>query len=300
MALMTITALLLPIAAVADLANAGFESDLPASGWEICVYGAPSEIAADASTAREGRQSVRIAARAPSDTALGQNSELPPNALYRLTGWVKTRDLAGEPGVRVGGTVQIQDHENRVLFAGKSHFGTNDWCEERILFRVPADGKVRIAVFFVGYGTGTGTGTAWFDGLRLEPVPESAAARIVVRNERQRDAPISPYQGGQFVEPLADLVPGMQEERILDDSFEGLAPYRFEHRPEVDLRPRPWYPSGACHLGEYARDEADPANGKVSLRIRAGGGRALPPGDRPGRHLGRGGARDAPASLRER
>ena len=252
------------------LRNGGFEGDPPTSGWTIHVFGAQPKIAADPAEPREGSQSLSISSTEPSDAALGQNLLLPPGRLYRLRGWIRTRDLRGGEGVQVGGTLQIQDHHGAPRISGASHFGTSPWTEEVITFRVPADGQVRVAVFFVGFGQGTGA--AWFDGLRLEEVAAPEVERVVVRAERLREAPASPYLTGQFVEFLCDLVPGMLSERIADDSFEGPVPYRFKYRGEVDLRPRPWYPSGAVHRGEYTLDQESPFNGAVSLRIHAGDG----------------------------
>ena len=254
----------------AQFAGGGFEGDPPTAGWTTHVYGATPEIAADREVRTEGRQSLRITSAQPTDTALGQEIDLTPGALYRLRGRVKTRDLQGEPGVLVGGTFQIQAPGGAQRLSGKSHFGTSDWQEEALLFRVPSDGKVRIAIFFIGFGKGTGT--AWFDDLRLDLVDACGADRFVVKNEKLRSAPISPYQIGQFVEFLCDLVPGMHAERISDDSFEGHVPYRFRYRGEVDFKSRPWYPTGALHRGEYVRDPERPFNGKVSQRIRVTGG----------------------------
>jgi alpha-L-arabinofuranosidase len=252
------------------LQNGGFEGDPPTRDWTVHVFGAQPKIAADPDGAREGRQSLLISSTEPSDAALGQNLLLPPGRLYRLRGWIRTRDLRGDGDARVGGTFQIQDHRGAPRIAGTSHFGTTPWTEEVIAFRVPADGQVRVAVFFAGFGKGTGA--AWFDGLRLEEVETPEVERVLVRAERLRDAPASPYLTGQFVEFLCDLVPGMLSERIADDSFEGPVPYRFKYRGDVDHRPRPWYPSGAVHRGEYALDKEKPFNGAVSLRIRAGDG----------------------------
>jgi alpha-N-arabinofuranosidase len=168
------------------------------------------------------------------------------------------------------GTIQVQEPGGRPRASGRSHFGTSDWLEESVPFRVPADGRVRAALFLAGFGKGTGT--VWFDGLRLEPLPAPGIESLRVKPERLRDAPISPFQCGQFVEFLCDLVPSMHAERLFDDSFEGYPPPKVKYRPETDVRARPWYPSGAVHRGEYTLDRENPWNGSVSLRIRAGAG----------------------------
>src|ERR1041384_1246184 len=144
-----------PARAADPLENGGFEGDDPARGWSVHVYGAKPSIEADRQVVHGGAQSLRTEAREPRGTAPCENVLLPPGALFRLRGWVKTRDLAAPPGVRVTGTFQVQDHDGSPRVSGKGRAGTNDWSEEKVLFRVPAGGKVRVAVFFAGFGKGT-------------------------------------------------------------------------------------------------------------------------------------------------
>jgi len=92
---------------------------------------------------------------------------------------------------------------------------------------------------------------------------------VRVLSERLNDGEISPFQCGQFIEFLCDLVPGMYSEMVYDNSFEGLLPYKREFIRQKDFREEPWYPSGAVHRGEYKLDSENPFNGKVSLRIEA-------------------------------
>ena len=82
------------------------------------------------------------------------------------------------------------------------------------------------------------------------------------------DGEISPFQYGQFIEYLSNLVPGMWAEKLYDASFDGLVPYNFAFRKETDFREKPWYPIGAVNRGDYTLDENNPFNGKVSQRIR--------------------------------
>ena len=62
-----------------------------------------------------------------------------------------------------------------------------------------------------------------------------------------RPGRINPFQYGQFIEYLCDLVPGMWAEKLYDGSFEGLSPYKFAYLKETDFREKPWYPSGATN-----------------------------------------------------
>jgi alpha-N-arabinofuranosidase len=80
-------------------------------------------------------------------------------------------------------------------------------------------------------------------------------------------APIDVKQGGQFIEPLCNLIPSMTAQQVAGDSFEEEQPWRFAFRPEVDKPYRPWYPSGAVHVAGYALDTEGPFNRTRSQRI---------------------------------
>jgi regulation of enolase protein 1 (concanavalin A-like superfamily) len=152
-----------PPQAPAFINNPGFEAGT--NGWEVDIFGAPSQVVADTTILKEGRQSLRVSATVPSDTALGQEVQLKPKQVYRLTGWVRTQRL--EPlGSPVYGTLQVQKpHGTGTIESGANHAGDTEWTQVTVAFESPPDGKVRVAVFFVGFGRGTGT--AWFDDLRL-------------------------------------------------------------------------------------------------------------------------------------
>ncbi len=223
-------------AEAALLRNAGFESALVQEDWEKTVYGAASQIELDTQVARQGNQSLRVTATEPSDTALGQEITLRPAQWYRLSGWVKTRAL--EPrGASVFGTLQVQQSRGRgVIAAGPNHAADTDWTEVPVYFQAPPDGRVRICLFFAGFGKGTGT--AWFDDLRLSEIdPADSPARIT--REPLCAGQISPLQYGQFVEYLCDLVPAMWAEKLYDGSFEGLSPYKFVFLKETDFKEKP-------------------------------------------------------------
>lgn len=246
----------------AAIENPGFEAGT--KGWEVHVYGAKSDVSVDTDVVREGKQSVRITAKELSDTALGQELRLRGGRLYRFTGWVRTRQLDPHTA-SVFGTFQIQKPGGRGTIAtGTNHRGDTDWVKETLYFEAPADGRVRVAVFFVGFGRGTGT--AWFDDLKLEEVDPSIAPLKVTRDLLFKDA-ISPNQYGQFVEYLCDLVPSMWAEKLCDGSFEGLMPYKVAYLKETDFRERPWYPTGATNRAEFTRDKRNPVSGLVAGKI---------------------------------
>jgi len=151
-----------------QLKNPDFESKKLHEGWTLYVHGAQPTLAMDTKNLHKGRQSLRVSASKLSDTAFGQEVEVSPGQLYRLTGWVKTRNLESH-GSPVFGTFRIGKSGGRGLIAqGRNHSGDTEWTQETILFYAPLDGRVQIGLFFVGFGKGSGT--VWFDAVRLEQV----------------------------------------------------------------------------------------------------------------------------------
>jgi alpha-N-arabinofuranosidase len=251
------------------ISNGGFESAEPHAGWTVHVYGAQSSVAEDARVEHGGLKSLRISADSPSDTALGQEISLRARRFYRLTGWVRTRGL-NPMGAPVFGTFQVQKPGGAgVIASGKNHAGDNEWTEVAIPFQAPADGRTRIAIFFVGYGRGTGA--AWFDDIRIEPMNLDNSPLRITRKPLHAGR-ISPLQYGQFIEYLCDLVPGMWAEKLYDGGFEGFSPYKFVYLKETDFREKPWVPSGATNRAVFAPDRSTKVNGEASQRIEVAGG----------------------------
>jgi hypothetical protein len=50
---------------------------------------------------------------------------------------------------------------------------------------------------------------------------------------------ISPYQYGQFIEYLYDVVTGLWGKKLNDQSFEGERPYSVAFRSQIDYREKP-------------------------------------------------------------
>lgn len=254
------------------LKDPGFELAALDPCWERVVYGAPATIESDASVRHGGARSLAISACEPSDAALGQEITLEPSAWYRFRGFVRTQEVDPRDAPTCG-TFQIQRPRGAgILASGRSHRGDCDWSEVVLPFQTPPDGRVRVALFLVGFGRGTGR--AWFDDLSLERFDPGRAPIRVTKAPLIDAAPkatISPMQCGQFIEYLCDLVPGMWAERICDGGFEGLSPYRFEYLRESDFRDHPWAPCGATERAEFAADHEVKLAGDSSQRIRITG-----------------------------
>ncbi len=96
---------------------------------------------------------------------------------------------------------------------------------------------------------------------------------ITILNERISTKPIDLKQGGQFIEPLCNLIPSMLAQQVAGDSFEEEPPYKVAYKKELDKPFRPWYPDGAVHTAQYSFDTENPFNGKRSQKIVLGGER---------------------------
>ncbi len=101
--------------------------------------------------------------------------------------------------------------------------------------------------------------------------PSMAAASIVITPRFLVDAEISPLQYGQFIEYLADVVPGMWAEKLSDCSFEGLGQWDWNFIKATDGVDRPWYPAGQVNRASFDLDPDHQVSGAVSQRIRTQG-----------------------------
>ena len=256
------------------LVNAGFEEEKNLGVWKQWIFaeGQAPVIRADNREFKEGRQSLLIQAGDPVDVALGQTVSLSPGSVWRARAWVKTDNLRARDRTDTTAAVHIQTPEAATVARGPSTGGTADWKETEVLFRVPAGGGVKVVLFFVGYGKGTGK--VWFDDVRLEPVSPAGRTEIRITADRLAVRPIDPKQGGQFIEPLCNLIPSLLAQQVANTSFEEDPPWNVAYKREVDRPHRPWYPDGAVHLARYAFDTNQPFNGKRSLRIELPAARA--------------------------
>ena len=249
------------------LINHGFEDTNVLGAWRSWVYqdGTAPIIRTDAREAHEGRRALLISAQDPADVALGQVVSLPAGSIWRAACWVKTENLTARDRTDTGAALHIQTDGATTLARGPSTFGTSPWKEVGVVFRVPAEGKVKVALFFIGYGKGTGQ--AWFDDVRLESLSAAGPETIRITAERLTRRPIDAKQGGQFIEPLCNLIPSLLAQQVANTSFEEDPPWKVVFKREIDRPHRPWYPDGAVHVAHYAFDTNQPFNGKRSLRI---------------------------------
>jgi alpha-L-arabinofuranosidase len=254
------------------LRNGGFESSTPGEFWQVDPSDAKQafSISVDRTDAKEGQQALLVTGDQPVHLTLRQEVFLPVGTLWRLTGWEKSAVSTAstpnnasadhlEPGPRIGIEAQVGDQ-------GFTHPTANpgEWQQESFLFRVPSPGRMTVALNVFN----NQSGKVWLDNIRLEPVPEPAQTEsVTISDERLSKRPIDLKQGGQFIEPLCDVIPSLIAQQVRSTSFEEETPWANAYKTEVDKPYRPWYPDGAVHVATYSFDTNNPFNGKRSQKI---------------------------------
>jgi len=243
------------------LLNGRFEQGL--TSWSRATYGAEPTVTTPLTGHRAGSPALTISSEAPTDTAFGQDVPVAPGQLYRLTGWIRSRNVDGHGAPVFAAMVAQNAGGAGNLAATSNHGGTQDWAKETVYFVGPASGRARVALFLAGWGRGTGTVS--FSDIELEP---ANADRSPIRiTKTPLPGRINPMQYGQFIEYLCDLVPSMWAEKLYDGSFEGLTPYKFVFVKETDFKEKPWYPFGERNRLKVDPDTSTAISGPTSKRI---------------------------------
>jgi alpha-L-arabinofuranosidase len=252
-------------AANPQLKNGSFESADPAEFWQI----EPSDskqvfsLSVDKAQAKGGVQSLLVEADHSVNVTLRQQVFLPVGTLWRLTGWVRSAGLSGRGSSDAGPRIGIQAQAGDQGFAAPPR-NSGEWQQERVLFRVPSPGRIDVALNALNGQTGR----VWFDDIQLERVQEPQAEQsATISNIRLSKRPIDLMQGGQFIEPLCNLLPSMIAQQVDSTSFEEEPPWTQAYKREIDKPHRPWYPDGSVHVATYSLDTDNPFNGKRSQKI---------------------------------
>ncbi len=257
------TMLVASLAPAAELENPGFES--ADAGWRLHAR-MPKEsarkptLAADESEFKAGKRALAVTVEDPGDVSVRQRIFLPVGSLWRAKAWLRAQNLKG--GAAPGGQLAISTPSG---FVGMSAGNLPDstWREEAVTFRVPSPGAVDVTLL----ATRKATGKVWFDDVRLEPVTAPAVKEVRILPQRLGKRPIDVKQGGQFIEPLCNLIPSMTAQQVDLPSFEEEPKWNVSYKAAVDKPCRPWYPDGAVHVAAYSYDTESPFNGKRSQKI---------------------------------
>jgi hypothetical protein len=157
--------------------NGDFEKG--AAGWELLNWGKDGRMEMDPSEFHDGKPTLRVDNSQPSHSFIRQIVMGKPHTRYRLSGYIKTRDVESEPNGQKSGAVLMV---GRMAVYTPLLAGTTPWTAVSVEFATKDDPEIRL-----GPSLGTDptfpTGTAWFSGLRLIelggvdeiiPVPERA------------------------------------------------------------------------------------------------------------------------------
>jgi len=177
------------------LPNPSFEEtaghDVP--GWKSRAWAGEADAQwSVAAPGRTGKQCLSIRSEKGADAAWTATVTVQPNTWYRLSGWIKTRDLKGATGA----CLNIQNLQ-QVRTPRKT--GTQDWTRVSTVFRSGTVTVLEINCLFGGWGMSTGQ--AWYDDVALEPVGANAALTATVTIGPAADArPYSRLIFGGFLE----------------------------------------------------------------------------------------------------
>ena len=185
------------------------EGDAPKS-WKKNIWSPKAELDLDAS-GRSGGRSGRISSTEGGDASWSIVSPVRPYSKYKLSGWIKTRNL--KPlGNAKGALWNIQGFET---FQTPALTGTQDWTRVELVFDTGGNDAVQINGLFGGWGKATGT--AWYDDVQLEMVSTREMKPSVSIDASKTLAPISKYIYGQFIEHLGRCIYGGIWAEMLED-----------------------------------------------------------------------------------
>ncbi|SEG15071.1 Ig-like domain-containing protein [Paenibacillus sp. UNC499MF] len=164
------------------VSNGGFESVKSGAGkwaagaepvgWGLWLASGTGKASVTGDVYHTGTQAVQLEHLALSRTGLSQDVPIAGGQTYKLSVWVKTKDVNSGIGV----FVRTQFFKSIKGFDGKTLdekigsgpsteelTGTQDWMKREVIINSPEDAKyIRLEPFFE-----TGTGTVWFDDISL-------------------------------------------------------------------------------------------------------------------------------------
>ncbi len=165
------------------LPNPGFEQiadNLP-QGWRVRHYaGNAKHEMASAPDAHGGKASLYMESTDTegTDTSLFADVPVKAHTQYRLSAWIKTRNVRGA----LGALLNVHGSDIRTEAVSR----TSNWREVEALFDTGDRTSLSVNCLFGGYGKSTGE--AWFDDVALtELLPEEKKADIVADAKRGED-----------------------------------------------------------------------------------------------------------------
>ncbi len=139
------------------LTNPSFENGL--EGWTLSAYQKRGTVAVDTVEKHDGKSSIRIENPSGDDSFLQQTVAVKPRTRYRLTGYLKTKDVVVKG---TGATLSLAGgYEHTEAFSGKQN-----WKKVSFEFDSGAQESIKVGPR-LGHHSSMAMGTAWFDELQL-------------------------------------------------------------------------------------------------------------------------------------
>jgi len=239
--------------------NAGFEAvagDAPV-GWQRARFGGRGDLGVAGGRTGSG---VQITSRTGADVAWSCTVPVAPRSRYRLSGWIKTEDVAPARGGK-GALFNVHDLQP---VQTPAVVGTQDWTRVEVEFDTGWQDSVSINCLFGGWGLATGT--AAYDDVELVLVKASELPPPAIGIDLTKvGAPISKYVYGQFIEHLGRCIyGGIWAEVVEDRKF--YWPVGSEHSP--------WRTVGPAAAVAMAGEEAFVGRHSVVVTLPGGGSAA--------------------------
>ncbi len=230
--------------------EAGREGNGPAA-WKSHTYAGKARFDWE-KAAKAGQRSAAIASDEGADASWQMTVKVSPDALYRLSGWIRTQDLTATTGR--GALLNVHQLGGAETPAVT---GTRDWTKVSCEFQTGSRREVTVNCLYGGWGQAVGT--AWFDDVRLELLfqgdRENPAAVVDLS---RKTGPISPYIYGQFIEHLGRCIyGGIWAEMLEDRKFCNL----------VASRRSPWKRMGGEVGWSLTMDVEKPCVGSWSAKV---------------------------------
>jgi alpha-N-arabinofuranosidase len=179
------------------------------AGWETQTWGGEAEFKY-VEGGRTGSWCVMAASEAGADAGWQTSVALVPHSQYKLTGWIKTENVAAKTGK--GALLNLH---NIQPMQTEAVTGNSDWKQVELLFESGGNESVQINCLFGGWGLATGK--AFFDDLSLELLSTRTMKPEVKINAGAMGEPISKYIYGQFIEHLGRCIYGGIWAEMLED-----------------------------------------------------------------------------------
>lgn len=203
--------------------------------------------------ARTGKRSVMIASEKGSDASWSVNVRAKPYGVYRLSGWVKTENVAKQ-GSGSGALLNVHGIDGAHT---KALTGNQDWTLLEVEFET--DGQIDLLVNCLYGGWGNATGRAWFDDVSLtllrrkerEPAVAADWSPAMTINTHEKGEPVSPLIYGQFIEHLGRCIYGGIWAEMLEDRKFYDAPGTEDSPWKILGEPKRVKPAEESFVGEY-------------------------------------------------